>query len=131
MGREKAISKLDAGESRQDALKTLARTVDRMKALMGRLSSAPEAAALRMEPVDFGALLQEAVKPIAKNDRISLVTELAPVPPVLGDAEALLRVVQNLVTNAAQSIADHGVVTVRAAEQDGLVVLAIGDTGCG
>jgi len=128
---ENALRHFDDPEFRQDALKTLARTVDRMKALMGRLSSAPEAAALRMEPVDFGALLQEAVKPIAKNDRISLVTELAPVPPVLGDAEALLRVVQNLVTNAAQSIADHGVVTVRTSEQDGYVVLAVADTGCG
>ena len=128
---QNALRHFDDPEFQQDALKTLARTVDRMTALMGRLSSAPEASALRMEPVDLEPLVQEAIKPTVKNDRISLVTELAPVPAVLGDAEALLRVVQNLVTNAAQSIADHGVITVRACEQDGRVVLAVADTGCG
>jgi signal transduction histidine kinase len=57
--------------------------------------------------------------------------DLAPLPALRGDADALLRVVQNLVTNAVQAIDGHGVVTLRTFEQDGKAVLSVADTGCG
>ncbi len=128
---ENALRHFDDPEFQRDALKTLSKTVDRMKSLMGRLSSAPDAAALRFEPVDLAGLVLEAAVPIVKSERISLVKELAPLPPVRADADALLRVVQNLVTNAVQAIDGKGTVTLRTFEQDGAAVIAVTDTGCG
>ncbi len=127
---QNAQNYFDDPEFQRDALRTVAKTVDRMKALIGRLSSAPEAAALRIEPVDLAALALEAARPIVKNDRISLVKNLAPLMAP-ADAEALLKVIQNLVMNAIQSIDGKGTVTLRTYEEDGQAVLSVTDTGCG
>jgi signal transduction histidine kinase len=101
-----------------------------MKALLARLSSA-DAGGLRQDDVDLLALITEATEPLLRSDRIQVVHELNPVPPLAGDAEALLRVIQNLVNNAAQSIDGRGVVTVRTYETRGRAALEVVDTGCG
>ena len=127
---ENALKHFDDPEFQRDALTTVARTVDRMKALLGRLSAAPEPARLRLEPVDLATLALEVASPVVKSGRISLVKELAP-RPILADAEALSKVIQNLVTNAVQSIDGHGTVTVKTFEEHGRAVLSVTDTGCG
>ena len=127
---ENALKHFDDPEFQRDALTTVARTVDRMKALLGRLSAAPEPARLRLEPVDLATLALEVASPVVKSGRISLVKELAP-RPILADAEALSKVIQNLVTNAVQSIDGHGTVTVKTFDEHGRAVLSVTDTGCG
>ena len=128
---ENAIRHFDDPEFQRDVVKTVAKSVDRMRVLLGRLSSAPEAAGLHLETVDLAGLVRDAAASVAPNDRISLVMDLAPLPPVRADADALLRVVQNLVTNAVQSIEGQGIVTLRTAAQDRHAVLSVADTGCG
>jgi signal transduction histidine kinase len=102
-----------------------------MKALLARLTSAPDATSARREPIDVIELAREATGHLVKNDRVQLVQELGVVPPVTGDAEALLRAVQNLVSNAVQSIQATGVVTVRSYTSGGRATLEVADTGCG
>jgi putative PEP-CTERM system histidine kinase len=127
---QNALQHFDDPEFQRDAIQTLARTVDRMRALLSRLA-APDAAALQLQPVDLAALALEVVRPIAGSDRISLIKDLAPVPPIPGDPEALLRVIQNLVANAVQAVEGEGTVTVRTCEEDGRAVLFVADTGRG
>ena len=50
---DNALKNVDDPEFQRDAIKTVAKTADRMKVLLRRLSSAPESAALRIEPVDL------------------------------------------------------------------------------
>ena len=126
-----ALKNFNDPEFQRDAVKTVARTTDRMKALLARLASAPDADGLRREPLDVVALVEEATAPLLRSDRVEVVHELGALPPVVGDAEALLRVLQNLVSNAAQSIAVRGVVTVRTYEAEGRAILEVADTGCG
>ena len=127
---QNALQHFDDPEFQKDALRTLSRTVDRMKALLARLSAAPDAGRMRSEPVDLSALLLEATRPL-DGGRVSLVKEFAPVPAVPGDDEALLRVIQNLVTNAMEAVRGSGTVTVRSYEENGQVVCEVTDTGCG
>jgi len=127
---QNALTNFEDPEFQRDALKTVAKTVDRMKALLGRLSSTPEAAALRIEPVDLAVLALDAARPVVKNDRISLVKDLTPlVAPA--DVEALHKVIQNLVMNAVQSIDGKGTVTLRTFAAGGQAILSVTDTGCG
>jgi putative PEP-CTERM system histidine kinase len=128
---DNAARHFDDPEFQRDALRTLGRTVDRMKGLLGRLSSAPDTAHLRQQPVDLAALALEAALSLVKNPKISLVKELAPLPPISGDADALLRVIENLVNNAVQAIEGRGVVTLKTYTSVGSAVLAVADTGCG
>ena len=128
---DNALRHFNDPEFQRDAVKTVARTTDRMKALLARLASAPEAAGLRLETIDLVTLVKEATAPLSGNDRVEVVHELSALPPFAGDAEALLRAIQNLVTNAAQSIDARGVVTVRTYEAAGAGILEVADTGCG
>ena len=116
---------------RRDAITTLVRTVDRMKRLLGRLSAPMATAPLGTNRVDLPELLREAIVPLAAYAQIRVVTELQPVGEVWGDREALLRIVENLLTNATEAIDGEGTITVRLYEEAGSAVLAVSDTGCG
>ena len=119
-------------EFQRDATTTLSRTVERMRGLLARLSSTgvttPEPAT---EPIDLHALIIEATGPLAADAKVRLVRELGPVNTVYGDRDALLRVVENLTTNAAEAIEREGTVTVTLAEEQGHAVISVADTGCG
>jgi putative PEP-CTERM system histidine kinase len=127
---QNALQHFDDPEFQKDALKTLSRTVERQKMLLARLSAAPEAVRLRTDPVDLSALALEATRPL-DGGRVSLVKEFGAISTVPGDAEALLKVIQNLVTNAVESLKGTGTVTVRSYEEAGAVVCEVADTGCG
>jgi hypothetical protein len=57
--------------------------------------------------------------------------DLAPVPLVRADADALHRVLQNLVTNAVEAMEDEGEITVRTFQREEWVGCSVTDTGCG
>jgi signal transduction histidine kinase/CheY-like chemotaxis protein len=64
---------------------------------------------------------------------IRVVTELATVPPIQGDAHQLQQVLLNLFSNAAHAMKSTpgGVLTVRSRETHGAVVVDVADTGPG
>jgi len=127
---ENALANFDDPEFQRDAITTLSRTVDRMKNLLGRLSVS-SSAALHFQPADLAALVLEALRPV-QGRGVTIIKELSPVPPVAGDPEALLRIVQNLVTNAVEALGGRGgVVTVKTYQDGDGVSLAVSDTGCG
>jgi putative PEP-CTERM system histidine kinase len=128
---ENALRHFDDPEFQRDAIKTLSRTVERMTTLLGRLSSRPTSPAVQGSAVDLATLALDAAAPVLRSPRIALVKDLGPVRPVRGDADALLRVIQNILTNAIQSIDGEGTITLKTYERDGHACLAITDTGCG
>jgi signal transduction histidine kinase len=127
-----AVTRFADPEFQQDALTTLSRTVERMQQLLARLL-VPDAEPARRpaEPIDLQALVLEATAGLAADRRITLVRRLEPVSPVYGDRDALLRVVENLTTNAAEAIDHRGMVAVSLREERGHAVISITDTGCG
>jgi putative PEP-CTERM system histidine kinase len=117
---------------RRDAITTLSRTVERMRGSLAKLSS-PEATPVPgpTEPIDLQELIIEATTPLAADHKVRLVRQLQPVNPVYGDRDALLRVVENLATNASEAIDHEGTVTVTLAEDQGHAIISVADTGCG
>jgi putative PEP-CTERM system histidine kinase len=128
---DNALDNFDDPEFQRDAIKTLSQTVGRMKSLLSRLSSTPDAGATRWQIVDVAALAKEATAPIVGSARVRLVTNLDPVPPVRGDHDALLRVFQNLVSNAVEALEGSGTVTVATYQEGRAAVYAITDSGHG
>lgn len=119
-------------EFQRDALVTLSRTADRMRRVLATLTSrgvAPSSS--RAEPIDLRELIVEATTPLAVAARVRLVRRLRSATTIQGDREALLRVVENLTTNAAEAIDDEGTVTVTLDEEPGYAVISVADTGCG
>ena len=127
-----ALRNFDDPEFQRDTITTLSRTVDRMQRLLTRLSAPMlETRPLRRDPVDLMALVLEATTPLAADPHLRVVRELGPVGKVAGDRDALLRVLENLVTNAAEAIEGDGTITLTLAEAEGRAVMTVSDTGCG
>ena len=127
-----APSNLSDPEFQRDAIATLSQTVERMRRSLVKLSSpGAETLTARTEPIDLQALIIEATTPLAANRKVRLVRQLRPVDAVYGDRDALLRVVENLMTNAAEAIDHEGTVTVTLDQERGQAIISVADTGCG
>jgi putative PEP-CTERM system histidine kinase len=127
-----AASHFGDPEFQRDAMVTLSRTVERMRGLLVKLSApATATAAARAEPIDLRELILEATTPLASDGNVRLVRQLRPVSPVCGDRDALLRVVENLMTNATEAVGHEGTVTVTLAQEGAHAVISVADTGCG
>jgi signal transduction histidine kinase len=70
------------------------------------------------------------VKPLAEESGIKIFTELSPLE-ITGDSERLAQVATNLLTNAIQYNYPEGEVRIKLAEQGGLAILTVSDTGPG
>lgn len=127
-----APGNLSDPEFQRDAIATLSHTVERMRRLLVKLSSPDaETPASSTESIDLQALIIEATTPLATSHKVRLVRQLRPVDAVYGDRDALLRVVENLTTNAAEAIDHEGTVTVTLAQERGHAIISVADTGCG
>jgi putative PEP-CTERM system histidine kinase len=123
---------LQEPEFQRDALRTLARSVERMRALLGRLAptATPSSVGERV-PVDLRTLLTQLADTLPLSDDLQLVRALEPVPPVLGDPEALQRALRNLVDNALEAMEHRGTLTLATRWRPPWVESTISDTGCG
>jgi len=127
-----ALKNFDDPEFQRDTMTTLSRTVERMRRLLTRLSAPmADAPTTLAEPVDLSRLVREATTALATESRIRLVRDLDPTRKVAADRDALLRVIENLVTNAVEAIEGEGTIAITLAEADGRAVLTVNDTGCG
>lgn len=128
---QNAVKHFDDPEFQKDTILTLSRTVERMQVLLTRLSSRTDLVLPRDGSVDLPSLVRDAMGTLNVPGGVRMVTELDVVPPVVGDRDALLRVIHNLLTNAVQAMDGEGTATVAVKHEDGHVVISVADTGCG
>lgn len=67
----------------------------------------------------------------AKGLDVELRTVLRPVPLVRGDEVSLRNVLMNLLENALDAVAGHGVIEVRTEVRENVVRIEVADNGCG
>lgn len=127
----------DAGNEFDECLHETREGVQRIAAVTRQLLHLARRGEGTLEPLDLHQVVA-SVLPIVRHEalrRARLVTRLDPVPPVLGDERLLGQVVLNLVLNALQAVPegapDRQRVTVSTVYRDGLVRLAVQDTGAG
>ena len=63
--------------------------------------------------------------------KAEVIEELAELPPVKCYPQQINQVIMNLLVNASQAIEEEGKITVRTLQQDGEVIVEIGDNGSG
>ena len=121
----RAIDVIDRNASAQ--LTLVSDLLDMSRIATGKLRL--EVAPVDLEPVALGAV--DVIKPAADAKGVHIVTNLAHVPPVSGDADRLSQVVWNLLSNAVKFTEAGGMVTISLTAQGGHVSLAVSDTGQG
>ncbi len=91
-------------------------------------------------PVDLNQVVRDALEitqsrwreeALRRGVMIDVQTQLAPIPPVAGDAAELREVMTNLILNAVDAMPDGGSLSLASATVDGQPELAVTDTGVG
>ncbi|MBE3087930.1 MAG: HAMP domain-containing histidine kinase [Chloroflexi bacterium] len=83
---------------------------------------------------DFRSLIERVVQEhelLAGPKKIRITMDLAPIPPMFIDPEAIHRLVENLLTNAIKFSPRSGEVTICLTEEDAQAVLTVRDQGHG
>jgi putative PEP-CTERM system histidine kinase len=125
---------LDNPEFRKDALEAISDTVTRMNSMITKLSSVPEKLELYLSEVQLDDFIADTLKKskASKLDNITIhVNGVDSSFTVPLDYQHFQSVLINLLSNAAESIADNGEIEIRVARFDHAVEIAISDTGCG
>lgn len=117
-------------------LSSILRATQQLEDLTDRLLAAARADAghVRVERVDFSALVAEALEhllPLAESKRVKLIASLQPLAFVNADRLGIVRVVVALVDNAIKFSPEGGSVVACVTEERGRVRLALQDVGPG
>lgn len=141
MGFLEMIREGEAGETTPEQKRFLAivyRSSERLQRLVGDLLFVARLDAnglqLQFADVDLVAVVREAVDavaPLARSRALELKAGLQPVPTVTGDAERLMQLVANLISNALKFTPQSGTVTVRTFTEERWAVIEVEDTGIG
>lgn len=116
---------------RQDALRGIGETVNRINQLIGRVGVLRRTLELNPVEFDLNLLVTEALESLNDIPALEVVKELHPVPNLKADREQLQSVITNLLLNAREAVGSKGQVTVQTGHFDGWATLSVGDNGCG
>lgn len=117
---------------RADALRGVSKTVAHINRLIGRLGSIRHELHIKPVESDLNELVAKSLAGWEEAAGIHLKKELAPLPKVAFDPEQMLKVATNLIFNARDAVPpSSGEVRIQTQQNNGWVVLAISDNGCG
>jgi putative PEP-CTERM system histidine kinase len=142
----------DNPEFREDALRTISQSVDKIRSMCSRLSLIRDEAALEFQTIDLAQWVASVLAELKPGLGNRLAAELAPAGQVELDPGEFRKVLQNLVLNAQEALqsanwkpgsepgeesaaAGQGEnappIVVRTRPVDGWAVLEVQDRGCG
>jgi signal transduction histidine kinase len=111
------------------------RECQRLQALLDDFLNFAKVRRLQLEPSDLNHQIEDVLEffePEAREAGVEIVRYLDPaLPRVLLDREAFRQALLNLIINAKQAMPDGGQLVVRTAEDGGVVVVQLIDTGIG
>lgn len=130
---QNARDNMDNPEFQKDAIKTIDATVNRMKSVIARLSSAPDTQLVRLKETDLKSLLTGALKKcvFTESKALRITCDIGELPLLCIDPEAMEMVILNIISNSFEAIQGRGEISITAGLKNGSVNLTISDTGAG
>ena len=116
---------------REDALRGIGNTAQRIEEMIGRLSALRQRPAFNPVEADLNQLVSEVLDRLDGMPHVELTREFQPLPRILADREQIQSVVNNLVLNARDALGSGGRIRVRTEHIGSSVVLTVMDNGCG
>jgi len=115
---------------RQDALRGIGETADRINQLISRLGALRH---LELKPVevDLNALVADTLEVLNGAPEIRIVKELHLQPNLKVDRDQFGSVITNLLLNARDALGRGGEVRVETRQSDDWAILSVADNGCG
>ena len=116
---------------REDALRTLAKSVGRVNELIGRLTTLREKLEINPAPADLNQAVTAALEAAGEAPDITIVRRLQPLPSFSMDRRQIESVILNLLLNAKEALGNRGEIRVETSRENGWALLVVADTGCG
>jgi putative PEP-CTERM system histidine kinase len=116
---------------REDALRGLGKSVDRINDLITRLTTLRQQPGAQRVLSDLNDVLGSAAAKIEGQTDLQVIRHLVPLPRFLFDPQQIESVLTNLVLNARDAVGAGGAITVSSLRLDGWAVAAVEDNGCG
>ncbi len=116
---------------RDDAIRGIRSTIDRINQLISRAGSLRLELDLKPVELDLNSLVEDSVDALNGSPNVRWLKKLEPLPKLRADKEQLQSVVTNLLLNAREAIETNGAVTVETNQRDGWASLTVTDDGCG
>ena len=121
----------DDPDFRQDTLRSIGATTNRINQIIERLGALGSKLELRPSPVDLNLVVEQAIENVNGTPGIEVAKEFEPLPKLMADSDQLRSVVTNLLLNARDAVGEGGRIEVKTGSQDGWVALSVSDDGCG
>ena len=121
----------DDPEFRQDALRGIGNTAQRIDDMIARLSELRQRPDAVRVDTDLNQVVNTTLASVTSMPGVELVSDLEPVPAILADREQLQSVITNLIMNARDAVGPGGRIQVRTGHRGNRVVLSVVDNGCG
>src|SRR5688572_2505579 len=116
---------------REDALRAISKSVERINDLIGRMTLLRQRLELHVVAGDLSEVVADALNSLKGAISANVVRSLAPMPGVPLDPGQIQKVVVNLLLNAHDAAGKTGEIRVETAEQNGWAMLSVSDNGVG
>ncbi len=121
----------DNPDFREDALRGISKTGDRINQLIGRLSSVRTELEVEAKAVEIDLFASSVAESWHAPDGIEFTTDFNSNASAKVDSDQLGKVLLNLIINAAESMQNGGLIEARTQLVKNHVVLSVRDDGCG
>jgi putative PEP-CTERM system histidine kinase len=121
----------DRPEFREEAVRSVSKSVSMLNDLVGRISSLRHELRLSRVSTDVSEMIEGALKEFAGMSDVSLVKSLATMPAVEVDKEQIQKVITNLLVNAREASQAGAEIRLSSEQQNGHVIISVQDHGCG
>jgi putative PEP-CTERM system histidine kinase len=121
----------DNPEFRNDALKTISQSLDKINGMCNSLSPLSQKLELRLKETDLNEVVRNVLGGLDGLLKAKLDSDLRLLPKVRLDAEQFQKVLTNLFLNANEAIENDGNIRVSTVARGSWVVLSIADDGYG
>jgi signal transduction histidine kinase len=118
-------------EFREDSLKAIAKTVDRINELISRLTLLRKGLEIHPVDSDLNSLVTNCLISLREATEIKLLENLEPLPKIKVDPDQIQKVFTNLLLNARDAIGREGEIRVNTFQVNGWAVMQVADNGCG
>ncbi len=124
----------DNPEFIKDAFKAVSDTASKMKDLIASLSASPEKVKLRCMDADLNELVRSVISeiPLNHSTKVNIIIDKQDtIPNVWVDLGEIKKVIVNILLNAIEVSPEMGKVVLKTYMENGGVILAVSDQGCG
>jgi len=121
----------DNPDFRNDALRTIGQSLDKINGMCSRLSLLSQKLELHTNETDLNELVRNILTSLEGLLKVRPVIDLTPLPKVILDSGQIQKVLTNLLLNANEAILEGGGIQVFTGLKGNFAFLSVTDTGCG